>query len=80
MKQKLAEAENQIEELQKTASEHVAKYIESNSVCETIKKEQDDLLILLSDQEEKLSTYKKKLRGLGAEVCVTLHQCYIPYK
>ncbi|XP_076818838.1 general vesicular transport factor p115-like isoform X2 [Clavelina lepadiformis] len=68
LKQKLAEAENQIEELQKTASEHVAKYIESNSVCETIKKEQDDLLILLSDQEEKLSTYKKKLRGLGAEV------------
>ena len=42
---------------------------ENKSAVDAVKKEQDDLLVLLSDQEEKLHQYKVKLRELGAEVC-----------
>uniref|UniRef100_F6WA29 Uso1/p115-like vesicle tethering protein C-terminal domain-containing protein n=1 Tax=Ciona intestinalis TaxID=7719 RepID=F6WA29_CIOIN len=34
----------------------------------SLKKEQEDLLILLSDQDTKLEEYKTLLRGLGQEV------------
>lgn len=39
------------------------------SQVENVKREQEDLLILLSDQDVKLDNYKKQLRELGQEVC-----------
>lgn len=36
---------------------------------ETLKKEQEDLLVLLADQDTKIDKYKKKLKELGQEVC-----------
>ena len=36
---------------------------------ETLKKEQDDLLVLLADQDAKIERYKVKLKDLGQEVC-----------
>lgn len=35
---------------------------------ESMKKEQDELLVLLADQDAKLATYKSKLKELGQEV------------
>lgn len=35
---------------------------------ETLKKEQDDLLVLLADQDSKIEKYKTRLRDLGQEV------------
>ena len=35
---------------------------------ETLKKEQEDLLVLLADQDTKIDKYKAKLRELGQEV------------
>ena len=36
--------------------------------AESQHKEQEDLLVLLADQDSKLSTYKKRLRELGEKV------------
>lgn len=35
---------------------------------ETLKKEQEDLLVLLADQDTKIDKYKSKLKELGQEV------------
>lgn len=35
---------------------------------ETLRKEQDDLLVLLADQDQKVDQYKAKLKVLGEEV------------
>jgi predicted nuclease with TOPRIM domain len=35
---------------------------------ETLKKEQEDLLVLLADQDTKIDKYKQKLKELGQEV------------
>ena len=35
---------------------------------ETLKKEQEDLLVLLADQDTKIDKYKTKLKELGQEV------------
>ena len=35
---------------------------------ETLKKEQEDLLVLLSDQDTKIDKYKARLKELGQEV------------
>ena len=35
---------------------------------ETLKKEQDDLLVLLADQDAKIGKFKDKLKELGQEV------------
>lgn len=37
---------------------------------ETLKKEQEDLLVLLADQDTKIAKYKQKLKELGQEVCM----------
>jgi len=37
---------------------------------ETLKKEQEDLLVLLADQDTKIDKYKQKLKELGQEVSV----------
>ena len=36
---------------------------------ETLKKEQEDLLVLLADQDSKIDKYKAKLREAGVQVC-----------
>lgn len=38
---------------------------------ETLKKEQDDLLELLADQDAKIAKFKDKLKELGQEVSAT---------
>ena len=35
---------------------------------ESVKKDQDDLLVLLTDQDAKLKTYRDRLRELGEKV------------
>ena len=40
---------------------------------ETLKKEQEDLLVLLADQDTKIDKYKQKLKELGQEVSLTIH-------
>jgi DNA gyrase/topoisomerase IV subunit A len=37
---------------------------------DTLKKEQEDLLVLLADQDTKIDKYKKKLKELGQRACV----------
>jgi len=44
------------------------KFQEMEEQTDGIKKEQDDLLVLLSEQDTKLQSYKAELRKLGAEV------------
>ena len=44
---------------------------------ETLKKEQEDLLVLLTDQDAKISKYKSKLRELGQEVGTALTHSHI---
>ena len=41
---------------------------ESQEECEGIKKEQEDLLVLLADQDTKIANYKDRLRTLGEKV------------
>ena len=41
---------------------------QQKETVDTAKKEQDDLFVLLTDQEDKLKRYKVKLKDLGAEV------------
>lgn len=36
---------------------------------DTLKKEQEDLLVLLADQDTKIDKYKSKLKELGQPVC-----------
>ena len=38
--------------------------------CESIRREQEDLLVLMSDQDSKIDQYKKRLRELGEKVCM----------
>ncbi|XP_065836374.1 general vesicular transport factor p115-like [Oscarella lobularis] len=45
-----------------------AEYDELQKKCETIEKEMDDLLVLLTENTEKNKKLKEKLRGLGQEV------------
>ena len=42
----------------------------SLEACENMRKEQDDLLILLADQDTRIATYKKRLQQLGEKVRV----------
>lgn len=35
---------------------------------ETIKREQEDLLVLVTDQDSKMSEYRRKLRAYGEDV------------
>ena len=41
---------------------------ESQEECEGIKKEQEDLLVLLADQDTKIANYKDRLCTLGEKV------------
>ena len=47
-----------------------AEHQELKEEMETLKKEQDDLLVLLADQDVKIGTYKDKLKELGHQVGV----------
>lgn len=38
---------------------------------ETLKKEQDDLLVLLADQDAKIGKFKSRLKELGEEVGIS---------
>ncbi|GFN80981.1 general vesicular transport factor p115 [Plakobranchus ocellatus] len=46
----------------------VGEYQKLKDEMETIKKEQDDLLVLLADQDAKIDKYKSKLKELGQEI------------
>ena len=46
---------------------------------ESLKKEQDDLLVLLSDQDAKIDKYKAKLKELGQEVRISLLRPFFRY-
>jgi predicted RNase H-like nuclease (RuvC/YqgF family) len=45
---------------------------EKNKEIDKLKKDQDNLLELLTDQDNKLITYKQKLLNLGEKVCTEL--------
>ena len=46
----------------------VKEHQELKEDMETLKKEQDDLLVLLADQDTKIESYKNKLKELGHQV------------
>ena len=39
---------------------------------ESLKRDQEDLLVLLEDQESKIKTYKQRLKALGEQVLYLL--------
>lgn len=43
---------------------------------ETLKKEQEDLLVLLADQDCRIDQYKKKLKELGELVSILSFLCF----
>lgn len=43
---------------------------QENDEMESLKKEQDDLLILLADQDTKIKSYRNRLKELGEKVCI----------
>ena len=45
--------------------------------CESIRREQEDLLVLMSDQDSKIDQYKKRLRELGEKVCMQGTLCLL---
>ncbi|XP_053393471.1 general vesicular transport factor p115-like isoform X2 [Mercenaria mercenaria] len=62
---------NLIDKVHKMEEELSRKDGEKDSVkeeLETLKKEQEDLLVLLADQDTKIDKYKQKLKELGQEV------------
>ena len=75
MSEKIATLENEKTEHEKINSALTKQLEEHKSSYYSVKKEQDDLLVLLSDQEEKLHLYKTKLKDLGAEVQKTFDIC-----
>ena len=58
-----------LEEEVETSKDYVKSVQEE---LDTIKKEQDDLLVLLADQDAKIERYRHKLKQLGQEVSLTL--------
>ena len=46
---------------------------------ETLKKEQDDLLVLLADQDAKITKFKDKLKELGVEVSFVIFPIFVIY-
>ena len=44
------------------------KHVELKTAYDALQTEQDDLLIMLSDQDNKLERYKNKLRELGHDI------------
>lgn len=44
---------------------------------ETLKKEQDDLLVLLADQDARIEKFKTKLKELGQEVWFVKYNIYM---
>ncbi len=65
MVQKLEEESLNAEDEKRAAQEEL----------ETLRHDQDDLMVLLSDQEEKMKTYKEKLIELGHPVSLTHMHC-----
>lgn len=55
-------------ELEKTDLE-LDKHQENDNM-ESLKKEQDELLILLADQDTKIKSYRNRLKELGEKVCI----------
>nr|CAB3267542.1 general vesicular transport factor p115 [Phallusia mammillata] len=62
------ECQESVRRLTESEVLNTAKIQEQILICDAIRKEQEDLLILLSDQETKLKDYKQKLANLGEEV------------
>ncbi|KAH3872422.1 general vesicular transport factor p115-like isoform X2 [Dreissena polymorpha] len=59
---------DKIHKLEDAVSREQTEKSKVNDELDTLKKEQEDLLVLLADQDTKIDTYKKKLRELGQEV------------
>lgn len=55
------ELKNRLEQVQKELNE-------ANEELESIRKEQEDLLVLCSDQDTKLKDYRSRLRNLGEQI------------
>ena len=64
----MSQLEKQVNEQESVNSTLTQEAAESKTACETVKKEQEDLFLLLSDLEEKVDKYKTKLKELGTEV------------
>ncbi|KAH9513006.1 Vesicle-mediated ER to Golgi transport protein [Bulinus truncatus] len=59
---------NTIRTLEEEKAETVQEKENVREEMDTLKKEQDDLLVLLADQDAKIDKYKSKLKELGQEV------------
>ena len=65
----LAKKEEQVEELKQNHNHHpVNGENDIKSAYETLQSEQEDLLMMLSDQDSKLKEYKKRLKALGQPI------------
>lgn len=67
LKQQLNLLQEEIE-LLKSSKNDINTDDTNNTEFENLKKEQDDLLVLLADQDAKIREYKMKLRELGIQV------------
>lgn len=63
----------QVSTLEEKLKMSQSQVIELNEVISQLKKDQEDLLILMVDQEAKLEKYKLKLKELGSVVWVQRH-------
>jgi len=68
LSQKCKQLEDKISDFENTCANYSTKIKEVVDDNTSIKKEQDDLFVLLSDQEIKIKEYKVKLREHGEEV------------
>ena len=64
----LAKRDHEIEGLKQQQEHPVNGESDLKSQLETLQGEQDDLLMMLSDQDTKLKEYKKKLKALGQPI------------
>ena len=60
---------------QKLESDRAESDIDKMAEIDSLKKEQEDLLLLLSDQDATINTYRSRLKQLGEEVCTSVCLC-----
>lgn len=60
--------DNNMQNLSLASQEEKKNYVELEEELERLRKDQDDLLVLLADQDSKINRYKDRLRQLGEKV------------
>merc|ERR1712112_487453 len=71
LKKSLVDARNMMDEIEKRSKEKTNdvtnKLSEANEQIETLQSEQEDLLVMLSDQETQIQEQRNRLKELGVE-------------